>query len=180
LTRRRVDLLHGTLTVVEQLFEADAVVHLGPPKTGAGRRVVHLPPHLLPELEAHLDQWVGVAPDSWLFCGPKGAPLARSNFTHHWSAARREAGVSDVHVHDLRHRGGTLAAATGATTKELMARMGHSSPRAALIYQHAAADRDQAIAEALSALVQPVQPLQLPRPGRPAVRRGTRPGQLGL
>jgi hypothetical protein len=35
----------------------------------------------------------------------------------------------------------TLAAYTGATTKELMARLGHASPRAAMIYQHAAADR---------------------------------------
>ena len=64
-----------------------------------------------------------------------------------------------VHFHDLRHLAATLAATTGATTKELMARMGHSSPRAALIYQHAVADRDQAIAEALSALVRPVEPV---------------------
>lgn len=33
-----------------------------------------------------------------------------------------------------------------------MARMGHASPRAALIYQHATSDRDQAIALALSDL----------------------------
>jgi hypothetical protein len=50
--------------------------------------------------------------------------------------------------------GGTLAAATGASLKELMARLGHSSTRAALIYQHASPDRDQAIARALGALVQ--------------------------
>ena len=50
----------------------------------------------------------------------------------------------------MRH--GSLAAATGASTKELMARMGHASMRAALIYQHATADRDQAIAAALSRL----------------------------
>ena len=66
-----------------------------------------------------------------------------------------------LRFHDLRHLAATLAATTGATTKELMARMGHSSPRAALIYQHALADRDQAIAEALSALVRPVEPVQL-------------------
>jgi len=51
------------------------------------------------------------------------------------------------------HSGNTLAAATGASTKELMARMGHVSPRAALIYQHGTADRDAAIARALSDLV---------------------------
>jgi hypothetical protein len=45
----------------------------------AGRRVVHLPPHLLPELAAPLDEWVGAAPDAWLFCGLKGPPLVRGN-----------------------------------------------------------------------------------------------------
>jgi hypothetical protein len=32
------------------------------------------------------------------------------------------------------------------TTKELMARLGHSSTRAAMIYQHATRDGDRAIA----------------------------------
>jgi integrase len=58
-----------------------------------------------------------------------------------------------IRFHDLRHTGNTLAAATGASTRELMARMGHSSMRAALIYQHATKDRDAAIAAALSDMV---------------------------
>ena len=58
------------------------------------------------------------------------------------------ANAPGVHFYDLRHTGGTLAA-TGASLKELMARLGHSSTRAALIYQHATRDRDQAIAMAL-------------------------------
>ena len=43
-----------------------------------------------------------------------------------------------------------LAAATGASTKELMARMGHSTMRAALFYQHATRERDRKIADGLS------------------------------
>lgn len=35
-----------------------------------------------------------------------------------------------------------------------MPRMGHASPRAALIYQHATAERDVAIAEAISRIVE--------------------------
>lgn len=62
-----------------------------------------------------------------------------------------------LHFHDLRHVGGTLAAATGATLKELMARLGHSSTRAAMICQHATKDRDLAIAKALGGLVQQVR-----------------------
>jgi len=58
-------------------------------------------------------------------------------------------------VHDLRHTGATLAAATGAALAELMARLGHTSPGAAMRYQHAANDRDRVIAEALSRLAHP-------------------------
>ncbi len=65
----------------------------------------------------------------------------------------RAADVDGLRFHDLRHTGNTLAAATGASTRELMTRMGHASPRAALIYQHATDERDRAIAEALSQLI---------------------------
>lgn len=47
----------------------------------------------------------------------------------------------------------TLTAATGASTRELMHRMGHASPAAALRYQHATRDRDAAIAAALGELI---------------------------
>ena len=57
------------------------------------------------------------------------------------------------------HTGNTLAAGTGASTKELMARMGHSSPRAALIYQHATRERDAAIAQALSETITRIIPV---------------------
>lgn len=43
---------------------------------------------------------------------------------------------------------------TGASTKELMARLGQSSPRAALIYQHATKERDREIADALNGLIE--------------------------
>jgi integrase len=56
--------------------------------------------------------------------------------------------------HDLRHTGNTLAAMTGASTKELMARFGQSTSRAALTYQHATQDRDHEIADALNGLIE--------------------------
>jgi lambda repressor-like predicted transcriptional regulator len=50
----------------------------------------------------------------------------------------------------------TLAAATGATTVELMHRAGHSSSVAAMRYQHATKDRDRIIADALGAIAKPI------------------------
>jgi hypothetical protein len=51
----------------------------------------------------------------------------------------------------------TLAAAAGATTEELMERMGHTSPAIALRYQHVMADRQTALAIALDGIARSVQ-----------------------
>jgi hypothetical protein len=60
--------------------------------------------------------------------------------------------VPAVHFHDLRHTGNTLTATAGANLRELMARMGHSSTRAALIYLHSTDERQREIADALGDL----------------------------
>ena len=61
-------------------------------------------------------------------------------------------------MHDLRHHASTsMARIPGVTTKELMARIGHASPRAALIYQHATEERDRAVADVLEAQIGAVQ-----------------------
>lgn len=154
LRRRHIDLLHGRLTVAEQAQELrDGSVWIGPPKTEAGRRTVAVPPHVLPELEAHLDTYVGTGPEALLFAGADGEPVLRMRFYRAWRKATQAAGFPGVRPHDLRHTGNTLAAATGASTRELMARLGHASPRAALIYQHATEDRDGALAKAISDLI---------------------------
>jgi integrase len=50
------------------------------------------------------------------------------------------------------HTGNTLTAAAGANLRELMARMGHSSTRAAVIYLHSTDERQRQIADALGDL----------------------------
>jgi integrase len=111
----------------------------------------------VPELRWHLERFAEPGRRGVVFVGPKGGRLRRSNFRKIWNKARESVGLPDLHFHDLRHTGGTLSAATGATLKELMARLGHSSVRAAMIYQHATRDRDRAIARALGELVREVR-----------------------
>jgi len=62
-----------------------------------------------------------------------------------------------LHVHDLRHAGNQFAAQSGAALRDLMARMGHDSDRAAMIYQHEARGADMTITEAIDTHVQAEQ-----------------------
>jgi integrase len=154
LTLDRLDLARGTMTIDRQYVELeDNTLLLDTPKTAAGIRIVHIPPHLLDQLREHVTAYPD--PDgarSLVFTNALGGPLTRGGFRSTWVRGRERMGLPAFRFHDLRHTGNTLAAATGASTKELMARMGHASMRAALIYQHASADRDAAIAAALSRL----------------------------
>ena len=114
--------------------------------TARSNRTLTLPDFLTEEIEHHLHTYVARSPNAYVFLGPKGARPTRANFHRIWNKARVKAGVPDLHLHDLRHTGNTLAAETGATLRELMNRMGHRSPRAALIYLHAARGASKTIA----------------------------------
>jgi integrase len=154
LRRNRLDVVYRTVEVVEQYQElSDGTLVLGPPKTDAGVRTVAIPQAIIRDIKAHLSKYSAPGEDGLVFCGTLGQPLHRKTFYRNWNKATAAVGMPGFHFHDLRHTGNTLAAATGASTKELMNRMGQASPRAALIYQHATRERDVAIASALSAQI---------------------------
>jgi integrase len=150
-----LDVLHRSVLVVEQYQQlGDGTLVLGPPKTDAGVRSVAIPAVLVPDLDAHLATWAVPGPQHLVFPGETGRPFRTATLHAAWHRALRAAGITGLRFHDLRHTGNTLAASTGASTKELMSRMGHASARAALIYQHATKDRDAEIAGHLSNLVE--------------------------
>ncbi|GII03004.1 tyrosine-type recombinase/integrase [Planobispora takensis] len=80
--------------------------------------------------------------------------LRRPTFSRIWAKALKSAQISGVHFHDLRHTGNTFASQSGATLRELMNRMGHSTTRAALIYLHTENDRDRKIADSMGRLAE--------------------------
>lgn len=155
LRRRDVDPMRSTVTVAQTLQQLrNGTLIIKEPKTEAGRRTVAIPPHVLPAVTAHMDTFTAVDADALVFTGERGGPLRPHVLQKHWARARLAAGRPDLHLHDLRHTGNTWAAATGASTRELMARMGHASSDAALRYQHATEDRDRIIAEALASMAE--------------------------
>jgi integrase len=166
LRRASIDLEACEIRIVETVAELDrGGLRPETPKSRAGKRTVAFPAELVPELRWHLERFAEDGERGVVFVGPKGRRLRRSNFRKIWNKARESVGLPDLHFRDLRHTGGTLSAASGASLKELMARLGHSSVRAAMIYQHATRDRDRAIAEALGALVREVRQESPETPG---------------
>ncbi len=138
---------------------------VGPPKTAAGVREVAIPPHLLPAVRDHLKTHAQWGRDGLLFPSKSnGQQIHHANVGKRFRRACEIAGRPDLHFHDLRHTGAVLAASTGATLAELMARLGHATAGAAMRYQHAAQDRDFVIAAQLSALAtgQPKPPAETP------------------
>jgi integrase len=68
--------------------------------------------------------------DGLLFTSPEGKTLRYDNFRHRvWYPALAAAGIPRIHFHDPRHTGNQLAADAGASLRELMDRMGHSTAR---------------------------------------------------
>ncbi|MEV0678084.1 tyrosine-type recombinase/integrase [Actinosynnema sp. NPDC050436] len=154
LRRGDVDLDAPTVKVPRRLAQLNSgKLVAGPPKSEAGYRTVALPDILVDDFRRHLMAFVGAGPEALMFVGPKGAGLKRGNWHRSvkWIKTVKVVGLPEgFHFHDLRHTGNTLAAASGASTRELMHRMGHGSMRAALIYQHATSERDREIAAKLS------------------------------
>jgi len=127
-------------------------------------RTVHLPAPTVAALTAHLADRPAGLPTARVFTRPTGLPLRAFDVHRHWGRARVAVGLPELHVHDLRHAGLTLAAQTGATLAEVMRRAGHSTSRAALLYQHAAEDRDRDLAARMGTATG----------GPPRARSGTR------
>lgn len=171
LRRADIDTKAGVVHVRRGVVRVDGKTIVGSPKSNKGSRDVAIPPHLLPLVREHLLKHCGE--DGLLFPSASGGHLAPSAFygrgTEYdkdgkvkrkgrgWYGAREAAGRSDLRFHDLRHTGAVLAAQTGATLAELMQRLGHSTPGAAMRYQSVAEGRDLLIAAKLSALVQPAE-----------------------
>lgn len=150
LERRDVDFGNGTLTIRRQVVEVNNRPVVGPTKWGSDR-VLHLPDLALNALRGHLGGSPTRLPNARVFVRPDGSTLREHHVHYAVAKARKAAGLpAHARLYDLRHAGLTAAAQEGASIKEVMRRAGHSTTRAAMIYQHAADSRDAELASRLS------------------------------
>lgn len=151
LRRSDIDVRRGVLKVRRSVvFVPGQAPIVKGPKTEAGSRDVAIPPDLLPIVREHLLEHTQSGSTGLLFASPRGNVLRDSTVGRWYYPAREAAGRPDLRFHDLRHTGAVFAAQSGATIAELMHRLGHTTPAAAMRYQHASAERDLDIARRMS------------------------------
>jgi integrase len=173
LRRDDVDLTAGLVHIRHGMTRAEGTKTIGKPKTRESVRTVAMPAIVTEAVKGHLARTpITGGRQGLVFPGADGQPLAPSALygrssrverrggktypkaAYGFYAAREAIGRPDLHWHDLRRTAATLGAQSGATVREMQHRLGHSTPGMALHYQAATAERDRAIADRLTAMVE--------------------------
>jgi len=123
----RLDLLRGTVRVVEAATEVDGRLHWGGVKTHEAR-TVRLPRSITDELAAHLAIRPH-DPEDLVFPAPLGGPMRWSKWTkRYFKPAALTAGLPErLRLYDLRHTCASLLIREGATVKAVQAQLGHAT-----------------------------------------------------
>lgn len=113
-------------------------------KTGAGRRVLAIPPQMLPQLLDHRRAQAAErlkAGAAWqdldlVFPRPDGSPADPRSDHRAWKSLLARAGIRDARLHDARHTAATLLLAQGVDGRVVMSLMGWSQAVLLTRYQH--------------------------------------------
>jgi integrase len=144
-----LDSANPTVTIRRRVSTKTGTFAFDTPKTEAGNRTISVPPHLVPIIRKHLSEFACPEGDAIVFTTSSGNPAVDAG-SRKIKQGLIAIGRPDVRAYDLRHTGQTLAAENGASLRELMHRMGHSSPNASLVYQHRTQDHGRETANRLS------------------------------
>ena len=130
----------GTLTVRRTLHNKEGGgYYVGETKTGAGRRIIKLPPSTVQLLSARkrtsISQWIFPNP-----IHPEDPTMPNSGYTR-MEKLLAEAGLPDMRFHDLRHTFATHALTSGVDAKTLSGILGHTKTSFTLdTYTHVTGD----------------------------------------
>lgn len=137
----RLNLLRGTVDVVESMSEINGHLEVQPTKTGRPR-TLSLPRSLCELLGEHLGRYP--SEDGFVFSSAEGKALRRNFYNRHYLSAQVKSGLDPdlclctnrqceqrhrplYRFHDLRHTCAALLIAQGAHPKEIQERLGHST-----------------------------------------------------
>ncbi|MEV0768632.1 tyrosine-type recombinase/integrase [Nocardia salmonicida] len=152
LRRRNFNEDCSVMTVAFAATYRERKIEIERPKAGSSGEVV-VPDHIRAAIRTHLDRHVDPDPNSLLFPDPDtGNTMREWIYRRIFSKACTKIGRPDFRPGEQRHTGGTIAAQAGGTLPEIMERLRHKTPQAAMRYQRVAAGRAQSLAANISKL----------------------------
>ena len=155
-------ILHIQRTV---LYTPKKGIYIDTPKTKGSDRIIKLADIVFTELEQHRkqqavqrlqlgDRWHN---DDFVFTQWDGNPLHPDSLTSWIRKFVRKYDLPYANIHSLRHTNATLLIANGVNVATVSKRLGHSSTATTTkTYIHAIRSADEAAAEVLQNLFQPV------------------------
>ena len=105
---------------------------------------------------------------AFVFPSPRDPARPQSRNLGLWYRARREAGIEDARLHDLRHTVASQAVANGVPLPTVARMLGHAQPTMTLRYAHVGDREIEAAAERVGrAIATMIDLLRASRPGLP-------------
>jgi integrase len=158
-----LDLEAGRASIAQTLVVVGGYeVQYSEPKTAKGRRMVALDPQTVGALKVHKDRqllerslWADAYTDADLvFAREDGTTIHPDSFSDAFWRHTKEAKLTRIRFHDLRHTQATLALAAGVHPKVVSERLGHASITITLdTYSHAIPAMQETAASLVAALV---------------------------
>jgi len=147
-----IDFLRRTLTVSRQVQRAGKhQVEIRSPKYGS-ERVVYLPEDLVNMLAVHIEG--GVRPEGWLFVGANDGPPHQNTVGYWWRKTLRDAKLSGIKLHDLRHFYASGLIAEGCDVVTVQRSLGHATATTTLnTYSHLWPTAEERISKASAAMM---------------------------
>ena len=122
-------------------------------RQGKGNKDRQVP---LPERTLQLlrDYWRQYRPETWLFPGADGGPLADHSVRYYLKKARKDVGIRKrVSAHTLRHSFATNLMARGVDVRVIQVLLGHRSLKTTTVYLHLTSSVMHPVQETINALM---------------------------
>lgn len=165
LTWSDVNFASGTMWVRRTLQKIDGEFIVGEPKSRRSRRVITLPTVCIQALQRHREiaaaradvsqrQPLSHQPSDLIFTTRTGRPIDPRSINKAFARLLKRAAISPSRVHDLRHTCASLLLLDGASDREVMELLGHSSTHITMnIYAHVLDESKRRLAARMDSLL---------------------------
>ena len=123
------------------------------------------------EARAILDRRMRQTASPWVFPSLSDPSRSRAREPRLWDRVRREAGIEDVRLHDLRHTVASQAAMNGVPLPVVARLLGHSNVRMTMRYAHVGDRETEAAAERVGQTIAAIIGMKEPDAAAPRSRR---------